>query len=130
MKPATRFTVEVAADDAMTAEVLTRQLRIDMRALGPLSLEPVFAPMPVVPDDSPPAKAGIAIHLGVIAASGVLSAAAVKGLFDLFVAFVNRSTAATVTVKRGEDELTIGGISPAAANEKLAEFELLLRADD
>lgn len=129
MNPSTRFTVEVAAHDEVSTEVLTRQLRIDLRALGPLSLEPVFASMPVSPDDDPllpPVRSGSASHLGVIAATGALSDAAVKNLFELLVAFVNRTRVGTVTVRRGEDAVTVAGASHEDASRELTELENLL----
>lgn len=132
MPPKTRFTVEISADDPITTEVLTRQLRVDLRALGGLSLEPVFAPMPAtLPDDVTESltKSGAVQQLGVIAASGVASAALVKGMFDLLVTFVNRTTAGSVTLRRGDAEVTVTGVSYKDLTSTLNDIDNLL-ADD
>ena len=113
----TEFTLSIEPDqhDATRLDQLTRQLFQELRAFGGLSIDR--------PEGRAPAgsKSGIATSIGDLILRGTLSAGSVTALTGVIVAWIKRTGARSVTVKRGKDEYTITGMS-AADQHKLVDW--------
>jgi hypothetical protein len=72
-----------------------------------------------VPDG---AKSGTAAAIGEMVASGVLSAAGLKALSSVVIAFVNRGGARKVTLTHDGDEITLEGLSSKAQQQVVEDW--------
>jgi hypothetical protein len=109
-----RISVEAGGDPRDRAEAtqrLARELlraRLNVRSVGD-----------VVPDG---AKSGTAAAIGEMVASGVLSAAGLKALSSVVIAFVNRGGARKVTLTHDGDEITLEGLSSKAQQQVVEDW--------
>lgn len=106
----TELTVRVVGGqglDARSLDRLTRQLAADLRAAGPFAVRPLPATA------GPGGKSGVVEQIGSLLLSGVLSAAGVGAIRDVIVAYLARSNARAVHVRRGDNEVTLDGVSAA-----------------
>jgi hypothetical protein len=99
------LSIEPDHSDPARLDQLTRQLFQELSAFGGLSIDR--------PDGEAPegAKSGIAATIGELLVRGTLSAGAVTALTSVLVAWIKRTGARSITVKRGTDELTVTGMS-------------------
>ncbi|MQM26215.1 hypothetical protein [Glycomyces albidus] len=63
-------------------------------------------------EPAPGSKAGLGQEIGVLIVSGLVSAAGLKAIADVVIACVQRTTIGSVTVRRGETEVTMTGLHP------------------
>ncbi|MBE1489639.1 hypothetical protein [Plantactinospora soyae] len=98
--------VQVTADDATDPrrlERLTTQLAQDLRAIREISVRPAVAP----PQQG--AKSATISQVGSLVVSGLLSAAGLNALRDIIVAYLQRSSARSITLRVGEREVILTG---------------------
>jgi hypothetical protein len=94
-------------DDPGSADELGRQLAKDLRAIGGLAVDPVYAERPAM------AKSGTVQQIGYWVVSGLLSASTVGAVRDVLVAYLARTRARAVRIKAGDREVTLEGVSAA-----------------
>jgi hypothetical protein len=63
-------------------------------------------------EGTPGTKSGLVHQIGVLAVSGLLSAAGLRAIADIVIARTQRSTVGAVTFRRGDVEVTMSGIHP------------------
>jgi hypothetical protein len=63
-------------------------------------------------DPAPGSKSGLGHEIGVLIVSGVVSAAGLKAIADVVIACAQRTTIGSVTVRRGDTEVTMSGLHP------------------
>lgn len=113
--------IELTPSEGLSASRFDREcaeLAEDLRRVrGVLVNQPETAPTPGM-------KSGMLQQIGTLVVSGLLSAAALKAVSDILVAPLHRSTAGTVTVRRGGAEVSLSGLHSkdvAAEAAKLVE---------
>jgi hypothetical protein len=101
-------------EDMTSAEVdtLTGSLRQDLLELDLASVD-----RPAVTDLPDGAKSGTAQTVGVLVASGVVSASTVKAIASVATAWIKRAGARSVTIERGKDRIEITGTSKDHVNQ-------------
>ena len=114
-----KLAVQVIGDehaDPGRLDELGRQLARDLRAVGRLAVDPVRA------EPSRMAKSAVTDEIGYWIVSGLFSAATVRAVRDVIVAYLERTRARAVRVRVGEREVTIEG---ASATDLTAVTQLL-----
>lgn len=89
-----------------------RELTLELHQVAGVSVGPVRI------DGEPGTKAGLTEVIGLIAVSGA-SAATIKAVTNVLIAYINRSTASSITIRREDKEVIIEG-SPTRSAEELA----------
>lgn len=120
-----QFTVAVLAE-VIDVDVLTRRLWIDLRALGSLSAELVMETLE--PGLESQSTSGGGQHLGEILVSGTLSVATISRLSEVLVTFVERTQAAGIAIRKGDNGFNITSMS-IQGKAILAEIIVLLLKD-
>ncbi|HEY8371256.1 MAG TPA: hypothetical protein VIL00_00795 [Pseudonocardiaceae bacterium] len=59
------------------------------------------------------AKSGLAQHIGTLAVNGILSAATLKAVTDIVLAWINRQTTRSATLEKDGNKLVVEGVSKA-----------------
>jgi hypothetical protein len=111
--------------DARRQDESTRQLARDLRQVGGLSVTPL--------ETAPAAggKSGTVQHIGALVVSGVLSAAGLKAIGEVIVAYLARSGARQITLRDGDREVIVSGAAAADVAEVVRNIDkLLARPDD
>jgi hypothetical protein len=114
--------IQVTADDATDPrrlERLTSQLAQDLRAIGEISVRPAVGSAPQG------GKSATISQVGSLVLSGLLSAAGLNALRDIIVAYLQRSSAHSITLRAGEREVTLTG---GAGAKELAAVSKQLQA--
>jgi hypothetical protein len=112
------FTVDASGRDAAWLDEVTGELADDLRAVGGVSVRSATA--------EAAGKSGTAHQVGEIVASGSIAAWAVR---DVVRAFLDRTRAASVTIRRGNRKLVIERPTDAQVDRVLTELGDLLRDD-
>lgn len=86
------------------ADMLSRQLAADIRALRTLEVTPVSVP-------PPDGSKSTGHEIATLVVTGVFSAATVRALRDVIVAYVDRTKVRGVKVRVGNAEVTLTGAS-------------------
>lgn len=99
----------LAADGSTTtqADTLTLQLMSDIRAIRSFAVRSALD----TPTDS--GKSGTAQQIGTLIVSGLFSAATIRALRDVLIAYIDRTKARGVQIRTGDTEVTITGASRA-----------------
>jgi hypothetical protein len=92
--------------DARWRDENARLLARDLVHVPGLVVDPLRT---AVADDG--TKSGVVEHVGALVVSGLLSAAGLKAMGDVIVAFLGRDAARSITFRRGDQEVTITGAS-------------------
>lgn len=123
----TQFLVQVVVGDSTDPrrlDDLTGRLARDLRAIRELSVRPEVTP------SLPGSKSATLGQIGTLAVSGLLSAAGLGALRDIIVAYLQRSGARAVTVRAGDREVVLTGISAADLSAVTSELRTLMRDAD
>ncbi|MBX6356354.1 MAG: hypothetical protein IRZ05_10940 [Micromonosporaceae bacterium] len=122
----TELTVQVIGDDNTAAgrlDELSRQLAADLRAAAPLAVRPLA----MAPPQS--VKSGAAEQIGYLVVSGLLSASTIGAIRDVIVAYLARTRARAVRIRRGDREVTLDGASAADLSAVTKQLARLLEDD-
>ncbi|HEY0696677.1 MAG TPA: hypothetical protein VGD43_02580 [Micromonospora sp.] len=103
---------------------LTNQLARDLRSIRDVIVDRVTAPA------GPDTKSPTVGQIGGLVLSGLLSAAGITALKDIVVAFVQRSGARSVTVRKGDNEVVLTGVSRRDLSAAAQQLERLLGGAD
>jgi hypothetical protein len=98
---------------------LTQQLAADLNSVSRIAAKPAAGTADAG------TKSQFAQDIGILVVSGVFSAATVKAIRDVIVAYVERTKARSVILRRGDSELEITAVSAqelAAVTERLNEL--------
>lgn len=118
--------MQVIGDDNTAAgrlDELSRQLAADLRAAAPLAVRPLA----MAPPQS--AKSGAAEQIGYLVVSGLLSASTIGAIRDVIVAYLARTRARAVRIRRGDREVTLDGASAADLSAVTKQLARLLEDD-
>ncbi len=109
----TQLTLTIDPDgvDVSRLAHLTRTLRSDLLSTG---LVTVDRPAVEAPDNT---RAGVGVSVGELVVSGLLSASTMSALASVLIAYVKRTGARSVVVRRGEDEYRFTALSDEAQRE-------------
>lgn len=116
--PADVTIVMTAAEGASDSRLdrRRRDLEADLRRVRGVTVAPV-------PRDAPEGtKTGLAQHIGMLVVSGLTSGAAIAAVATVIVAAVKRSTAGSITLRRGDTEIAATGLSPKEVAKHLTEL--------
>lgn len=118
--------LDVLADDGYTLtqiDALTFQLMSEIRAMRTFAVRAA--------EDRPTAngKSGVGQQIGTLIVSGVFSAAAIRSLRDVLVAYIERTKARAVRVRVGEMEVTVTGASRSDLAEIARYFSASVERD-
>ncbi|WP_169731989.1 hypothetical protein [Glycomyces arizonensis] len=119
-------TITMTAADGQSMSRLDRwcqEIETDLRSVRGVSVEPAAA------EAAPGTKSGAAQQIGTLIVSGLLSAAALKSIADVVIAALQRSSAGSVTVKRGDREVVMEGLPPKDVKRAAAEILKVLEED-
>lgn len=121
----TRLTLAIDAEgvDGSRLDHLTRTLQADLRATG---LVTVTRPRVDAPEHT---RSGTGASIGELVVSGVLSASTMSALARVMVAYIKRTSARSVVIKRGEDEYRFTGLSEDAELELIQHLTAHADAD-
>lgn len=100
------------------------RLGADLRRIDGLVVAPLTAPAP------PGGKSDVVHQVGGLLVSGLLSAAGLKAIGDVVVAYLGRSGARKITVRTGDREITVAGASATDVAEVVRRLEDLLGPDE
>ena len=109
-------TIVMTAAEGQSASRLDRQCReleADIRRIRGVAAIPVERE---APDGT---KSGVAQEIGMLVVSGLTSGTAITALATIIVAAIKRSTAGSITLRRGDTEIVADGLSPKEVAEKL-----------
>lgn len=118
----TELAVQVIGDettDPARLDEMSRELARDLHAAGPLAVHPVMVWPPLM------SKSSAVEHIGYLVVSGLLSAATVRAIRDVVVAYLARTKARAVRVTVGDREVVLDGVSAAdlsAVTKRLTEL--------
>lgn len=105
------LTIDPEGVDVSRLHHLTRTLQSDLRATG---LVTVSRPEVEAPEDT---RSGTGSTIGELVVSGLLSASTMSALASMVIAYLKRTGARAVVVKRGKDEYRFTGLSEDAQRE-------------
>ena len=100
------------------------RLAADLRRIDGVRVAPLTAPAPAG------AKSDVVPQIGGLIVSGLLSAAGLKAVADVAVAYLGRSGARKITVRHGEREITVTGASAADVAGVVHDLDRLLQPPD
>ena len=105
--------------DARQLDESTMQLMRDLRQVAGIAVRPLSG------SAIGTGKSGTVQEIGTLAVSGLLSAAGLKAISDVIVAYLQRSGARQITVRNGEHEITVTGASAADVSSVVRDIEKL-----
>ncbi len=104
------------------ADVLSRQLAADIRTLRTLEVAPVTGP-------SPDGSKSTGYEIATLVVTGAFSAATVRALRDVIVAYIDRTKVRGVKVRVGKAEVTLTGASASDLAELIEQLPGLVDKD-
>jgi hypothetical protein len=99
----------------------TGRLATDLRRIDGVVVAPLTGPAPGG------GKSDVVHQVGGLLVSGLLSAAGLKAIGDVVVAYLGRSGARKITVRHGDREITVTGASAADVAAVVDDLDRLLR---
>ena len=110
--------------DPRRLDEATGRLAADLRRVDGVAVAPLTGPAPGG------GKSDVVHQVGGLLVSGLLSAAGLKAIGDILVAYLGRSGARKITVRKGDREITVAGVSAADVADVVRDLDRLLRDDD